>query len=60
MRLKYSYMANVILFIVLAIVLLATKSFNVCHCSPLGKGFSYDIDSEYLVGSIFFISEISL
>jgi hypothetical protein len=49
MRLLHGYHSNVFLFITLALVLLVTKSFNVCHCSPLGKGFSFDIDSEYLV-----------
>ena len=48
LRLISSYMTSVYIFIGLVVVLFATKSFNVSHCSPLGKGYSYDIDGEYL------------
>ena len=49
MRLIHGWEKNVYLLVTLVVMLILTKSLNVCHCSPVGKGFYYDIETSYLV-----------
>jgi hypothetical protein len=49
MRWAQGYRPSMWLLVVLIAALLATKSLNVCHCSPLGKGYSVDNNAHYLV-----------
>ena len=58
MRLRHGWQANLYLFFAFTLILLATKSFNICHCSPLGKGFTYDISGDYLVSTFYLLKTV--